>query len=103
MQAAITDVDPFDLPEWLGTREVVWRAEAGLSTGHHVRGRAALVGLLQGGAEAVEVGHHTAPFRRKSAGERVTRSLVSARALRLFTVPTATPSSAATSFSLRSK
>ncbi|MBL0747986.1 hypothetical protein [Nocardioides baculatus] len=39
MQAAITDVDPFDLPEWLGTRDVVWRAEAGLRTGHHVRGR----------------------------------------------------------------
>ena len=41
MQAAITDIDPFELPEWLGTREVVWQAEAGLSTGHHVRGRLA--------------------------------------------------------------
>ncbi|MCF6377710.1 hypothetical protein L2K70_08840 [Nocardioides KLBMP 9356] len=41
MQAAISDIDPFDLPEWLGTRDVVWRAEAGLSTGHHVRGRLA--------------------------------------------------------------
>jgi hypothetical protein len=39
MQAAMTDIDPFDLPEWLGTREVVWRADAGLRTGHHVRGR----------------------------------------------------------------
>jgi hypothetical protein len=39
MQAAITDVDPFDLPEWLGTHDVVWRADAGLGTGHHVRGR----------------------------------------------------------------
>jgi hypothetical protein len=39
MQASITDIDPFDLPEWLGTHDVVWRAEAGLSTGHLVRGR----------------------------------------------------------------
>ena len=39
MQAAIIDVDPFDLPEWLGTHDVVWRADAGLSTGHLVRGR----------------------------------------------------------------
>ena len=39
MQNAITDIDPFDLPEWLGTRDVVWRADAGLRTGHHVRGR----------------------------------------------------------------
>lgn len=39
MQAAITDIDPFDLPEWLGTRDVVWRADAGLRPGHHVRGR----------------------------------------------------------------
>lgn len=39
MPAAIIDVDPFDLPEWLGTHDVVWRADAGLSTGHLVRGR----------------------------------------------------------------
>jgi hypothetical protein len=39
MQAAITDIDPFDLPEWLGTRDVVWRADSGLRTGHLVRGR----------------------------------------------------------------
>ena len=39
MQAAITDTDPFDLPEWLGTADVVWRADAGLSAGHLVRGR----------------------------------------------------------------
>jgi hypothetical protein len=38
MQAAMTDTDPFDLPEWLGTHDVVWRADAGLSTGHLVRG-----------------------------------------------------------------
>jgi hypothetical protein len=39
MQAALTDVDPFDLPDWLGTDDVVWRADAGLRTGHLVRGR----------------------------------------------------------------
>ncbi|MDR7254387.1 hypothetical protein J2X46_003380 [Nocardioides sp. BE266] len=39
MQAVITDIDPFDLPEWLGTHDVVWHAEAGLRTGHLVRGR----------------------------------------------------------------
>lgn len=39
MQAAITDTDPFDLPDWLGTHEVVWRADAGLRTGHLVHGR----------------------------------------------------------------
>lgn len=39
MQAVITDIDAFDLPEWLGDRDVVWRADAGLRTGHLVRGR----------------------------------------------------------------
>jgi hypothetical protein len=40
MQAAtITDLDPFDLPEWLGTGDVVWRADVGLGTGHLVEGR----------------------------------------------------------------
>jgi hypothetical protein len=41
MQATITDIDPFDLPEWLGTGDVVWRADQGLQTGHLVRGRLA--------------------------------------------------------------
>jgi hypothetical protein len=39
MQASITDIDPFDLPEWLGTHDVVWHSEAGLRTGHLVQGR----------------------------------------------------------------
>lgn len=34
----IADVDPFELPEWLGTEEVTWRADEGLRTGHHVLG-----------------------------------------------------------------
>lgn len=37
-------VDPFDLPEWLGTGEVTWHPGAGVRTGHLVRGR------LSGGA-----------------------------------------------------
>jgi len=49
MQAVITDVDPFDLPEWLGTHDVVWRADQGLRTGHLVRGR------LTADAEALEI------------------------------------------------
>ena len=32
------DIDPFDLPEWLGSDDVTWLAESGLRTGHHVRG-----------------------------------------------------------------
>lgn len=39
MQAVITDIDPFDLPEWLGDHDVVWRSDAGLRTGYAVRGR----------------------------------------------------------------
>lgn len=41
MQGTLTDIDPFDLPEWLGTGDVVWRADDGLQTGHLVRGRLA--------------------------------------------------------------
>jgi len=32
------EVDPFDLPEWLGECEVTWEAERGLATGHRVAG-----------------------------------------------------------------
>ena len=39
MQPALRDVDPFELPEWLGTDDVVWRADSGLRTGHLVPGR----------------------------------------------------------------
>lgn len=35
---AVTPVDPFDLPEWLGTSEVTWVAEGSIHTGHHVTG-----------------------------------------------------------------
>lgn len=32
------EVDPFDLPEWLGEGDVTWAAESGLRTGHHILG-----------------------------------------------------------------
>ncbi len=34
----MTDLDPFDLPDWLGEREVVWRAGAGILEGPLVTG-----------------------------------------------------------------
>lgn len=37
----IIDVDPFDLPEWLGIGQVVWHADDGLRSGHLVAGRLA--------------------------------------------------------------
>lgn len=33
------DVDPFDLPEWLGGPDVVWESDEGLRTGHLVSGQ----------------------------------------------------------------
>ena len=32
------EVDPFDLPEWLGECEVTWEADRGLGSGHRVAG-----------------------------------------------------------------
>jgi hypothetical protein len=32
------EVDPFDLPEWLGECEVTWEADRGLASGHRVAG-----------------------------------------------------------------
>ena len=32
------DVDPFDLPEWLGGADVVWESDEGLRRGHLVTG-----------------------------------------------------------------
>ena len=34
----LSEVDPFDLPEWLGTGEVTWESQTGLRTGHLVHG-----------------------------------------------------------------
>jgi hypothetical protein len=30
--------DPFDLPDWLGERDVTWESERGLTSGHRVAG-----------------------------------------------------------------
>ncbi len=34
----ITDLDPFDLPDWLGGDDIVWEADTGLRSGHLVPG-----------------------------------------------------------------
>lgn len=34
----VTDLDPFDLPDWLGGDDIVWEADAGLRSGHLVPG-----------------------------------------------------------------
>ncbi|GAB3788890.1 hypothetical protein [Nocardioides ungokensis] len=39
MKDALTDLDPFDLPDWLGTADVTWTSETGVRAGHHVAGR----------------------------------------------------------------
>ena len=41
----VAEMDPFDLPEWLGEEDVTWTSERGLRTGHLV------TGLLTGGSE----------------------------------------------------
>lgn len=41
----VLDVDVFDLPDWLGTEQVVWSSATGLDHGHVVPGR------LEGGGE----------------------------------------------------
>ncbi len=33
-----TELDPFDLPDWLGDSEVTWAAESGLRTSNRVQG-----------------------------------------------------------------
>lgn len=39
MPTALIEIDPFDLPEWLGTEEVVWAADEGVRGRHLVAGR----------------------------------------------------------------
>ena len=39
------ELDPFDLPGWLGEREVTWSSERGLATGHRVEGALAADGV----------------------------------------------------------
>jgi hypothetical protein len=38
LQPSVANVDPFDLPEWLGTGEVTWRATSSVHGGHLVSG-----------------------------------------------------------------
>jgi hypothetical protein len=45
--ATVEAVDPFDLPEWLGTGEVTWTARSSVHGGHHVDGE------LTGSGEAL--------------------------------------------------
>ena len=35
----MSGLDPFDLPEWLGTAEVTWHADSAERGGHLIRGR----------------------------------------------------------------
>ncbi len=46
--ATVSAVDPFDLPEWLGTGEVTWTAMSSVHAGHLVRGE--LSGASAGGS-----------------------------------------------------
>ena len=38
MRDGLADLDPFDLPDWLGLEEVTWTPESGVRSGHHVTG-----------------------------------------------------------------
>ena len=46
---ALVELDPFELPEWLGEGEVTWTSEGGVRTGHLV------TGLLSGNEPGHEV------------------------------------------------
>jgi hypothetical protein len=49
------ELDPFDLPEWLGELEVTWSAERGLSSGHRVAGRLSAEGVAALGCDLLAV------------------------------------------------
>ena len=38
MNSPLSDLDPFDLPDWLGEGPVTWAAETGVRRGHRIRG-----------------------------------------------------------------
>jgi hypothetical protein len=38
VSASLEDLDPFDLPDWLGEGAVTWAADAGVRRGHRVPG-----------------------------------------------------------------
>lgn len=39
MTEHLDDLDPFDLPDWLGEGAVTWAAETGVRRGHRIAGR----------------------------------------------------------------
>ncbi|MGD9958848.1 hypothetical protein [Nocardioides sp.] len=39
MTPAISEADPFDLPSWVGEKQVTWYADSGARFGHHIQGR----------------------------------------------------------------
>lgn len=39
MTAPVHEVDAFELPEWLGTSDVIWAADHGVQSGHLIPGR----------------------------------------------------------------
>ena len=47
MSGPLEDLDPFDLPDWLGEGAVTWAADAGVRRGHRVPGH------LTGGGEVL--------------------------------------------------
>lgn len=64
---AFLPLDPFDLPEWLGTESVTWRAEQSVRDGHLVRGRLGRNGAEDGGLDRRFGGNgaeNTGPDRR---------------------------------------
>jgi hypothetical protein len=38
VSSPLSDLDPFDLPDWLGEGPVTWAAETGVRRGHRIRG-----------------------------------------------------------------
>lgn len=44
MTPIIAEVDPFDLPAWVGEQEVTWYADSGARFGHHIMGRVTSAG-----------------------------------------------------------
>lgn len=63
-----TDVDPFDLPDWLGAGPVVWRPERGIRVGHLVAGE---LGSPAGQSLPCDLLAVDEAYPRPSAGDRV--------------------------------
>ena len=69
----LLEVDPFDLPEWLGEADVVWSSGSGLRTSHLVEGTLA-GGLSHASEWRAEDGFRIDFFRPDLVrGDRLTR------------------------------